>query len=103
MIAHVRSYEKSKALQHPIGLAMVTGAPDSTIYDSDADWVAPQVRVSPTTTCGSGTPKCKVNVNDSDHSYFGMWNDTAQQNRQYAWENFTRGNNVLFMDPYVVH
>jgi hypothetical protein len=103
MIAHVRSYESTKPRQHPIGLAMVTGDPDSTIYNSDADWVAPQVRISPTTTCGSGTPKCKVNVNDSDHSYFGMWNDTAQQNRQYAWENFTRGNNVLFMDPYVVH
>jgi hypothetical protein len=102
MIAHVRSYEASKAIQHPIGLAMLTGDPDSTIYDSDADWVAPQARLSPTTTCGTGTPKCKVNVNDSDHSYFGMWNDTPQQNREYAWENFARGNNVLFMDPYVV-
>ena len=103
MISHVRSYVAAKPRQHPIGLAMVTGDPDSTIYNSDADWVAPQVRISPTTTCGTGTPKCKVNVNDSDHSYFGMWNDTAQQNRQYAWENFTRGNNVLFMDPYVVY
>jgi hypothetical protein len=102
MIAHVRSYEAGKPLRHPVGLAMLTGDPDSTIYDSDADWVAPQVRISPTTTCGTGTPKCKVNVNDSDHSYFGMWNDSAAQNRQYAWENFTRGNNVLFMDPYVV-
>ena len=102
MIAHVRSYESSKALKHPVGLAMLTGDPDSTIYDSDADWVAPAARLSPITTCGTGTPKCKVNVNDSDHSYFGMWNDSAQQNRQYAWENFTRGNNVLFMDPYVV-
>jgi collagenase-like protein with putative collagen-binding domain len=103
MIAHVRAYEAGKPLHHPIGLAMLTGDPDSTIYDSDADWVAPQVQISPTTTCGGGTPKCKVNVNDSDHSYFGMWNDTPQQNRQYAWENFARGNNVLFMDPYVVY
>src|SRR5262249_8104258 len=66
------------------------------------DWVAPFAKLSPSTTCGSGTPKCKVNVNDSDHSYFGMWNDTAQANRQYAWENFARGNQVAFMDPYVV-
>jgi hypothetical protein len=102
MIAHVRTYEGTKPLHHPIGLAMLTGDPDSTIYNSDADWVAPQARLSPTTTCGTGTPKCKVNVNDSDHSYFGMWNDTPEQNRQYAWENFARGNNVLFMDPYVV-
>jgi hypothetical protein len=32
-----------------------------------------------------------------------MWNDTAQQNRSYAWENFMAGNQVLFMDPYVVY
>jgi hypothetical protein len=32
-----------------------------------------------------------------------MWNDTAQENRQYAWENFMGGNNVAFMDPYVVY
>jgi hypothetical protein len=103
MIAHVRSYEATKPHQHPIGLAMITGDPDSTLYDSNADWVAPQVQLSPVTSCGTGTPKCKVNVNDSDHSYFGMWNDTAQQNRQYAWQNFARGNNVAFMDPYVVY
>lgn len=31
-------------------------------------------------SCGIGTPACKVNINDSDHSYFGMWNDTAAEN-----------------------
>jgi hypothetical protein len=103
MIAHVRNYEAGLQHHHPIGLAMLTGAPDSAIYDTDADWVAPQARISPTTTCGTGTPRCKVNVNDSDHSYFGMWNDTPQQNRQYAWENFASGNNVIFMDPYVAY
>ena len=102
MIAHVRTYEAGKPKQHPVGLAAITGAPDSAIYDSDADWVAPFALISPSATCGAGTPKCKVNLNDSDHSYFGMWNDTAQKNRQYAWENFARGNQVAFMDPYVV-
>jgi hypothetical protein len=102
MIAHVRAYEAGKPEQHPIGLAAITGADDQTVYDSDADWVAPFAQLSPSMTCGSGSPKCKVDVNDSDHSYFGMWNDTAQKNRQYAWENFARGNQVAFMDPYVV-
>ena len=102
MIAHVRAYESGKAHQHPIGLAAITGAPDSAIYDSDADWVAPFAQLSPSMTCGAGTPKCKVNLNDSDHSYFGMWNDSAKTNRNYAWENFARGNNVVFMDPYTV-
>jgi hypothetical protein len=48
-------------------------------------------------------PPCKVNINDSDHSYFGMWNDSPQVNRNYFWKNFTNGNQTLFMDPYVVY
>jgi hypothetical protein len=44
-----------------------------------------------------------VNINDSDHSYFGIWNDSPQVNRNYFWINFTDGNQTLFMDPYVVY
>jgi len=102
-IAHIRAYESKKSWQHPIGYATLIGAPDSILYNSDADWVKPQVRISPMASCGSGKPACKVNVNDSDHSYFGMWKDTPQQNRNYAWENFMNGNQVLFMDPYLVY
>src|SRR5439155_1035698 len=29
--------------------------------------------------------------------------DTPQTNRNYAWENFKTGNQVLFMDPYLVY
>ena len=32
-----------------------------------------------------------------------MWKHTPQVNRNYAWENFMTGNQVLFMDPYVVY
>jgi hypothetical protein len=123
----VRSYESTKQLQHPIGYAAHSGdqrhfmrqlfdvfrrlldagfrgsIADSAIYNSNADWVALSARISPTTTCGSGVPPCKVNINDSDHSYFGMWNDTVEQNRAYVWENFLRGNQVLFMDPYEIY
>ena len=108
LIAHVRSYESTKPLQHPIGYAAHSPdergrISDSTIYDSNADWVAPSTTISPTSTCGSGVPPCKVNINDSDHSYFGMWNDTAEQNRAYVWKNFLSGNQVLFMDPYEIY
>ena len=102
-IAHIRSYESRKPHQHPIGYAALIGAPDSILYNSDADWVAPQARISPVTSCGSGKPACKVNVNDSDHSYWEMWKETPQKNRNFAWENFMAGNQVLFMDPYVVY
>jgi hypothetical protein len=101
-ISHIRTYESGKPHQHPIGYAALTHASDTILYNSDADWVAPQVRVSPISSCGTGKPACKVDVNDSDHSYYHIWNDTPQQNRNYAWENFTTGNQVLFMDPYEV-
>jgi hypothetical protein len=101
-ITHIRAYESKKSYRHPIGYAALI-APDTILYNSDADWVAPQARISPTNSCGGGKPGCKVNVNDSDHSYFGMWNESPQKNRNYAWENFMRGHQVLFMDPYVVY
>ena len=103
LIALARSYEAGKPLQHPIGYASPTGVKDSVIINSDADWVSPAAKISPTTSCGNGHPKCKVNINDSDHSYFGMWNDSPQVNRNFFWINFTNGNQTLFMDPYVVY
>jgi len=102
MIALVKAYEKGKPAQHPVGYATLDAPSDSILYNSDADWVAPWARFSPGTSCGTGLPQCKVNINDSDHSYFGMWNDSPQVNRNYAWENFMSGNQVLFMDPYLV-
>lgn len=102
-IAHIREYESGKPHHHPIGYAALIGAWDSVLYNSDADWVAPSTIVSPASSCGAGKPACKVNINDSDHSYFGIWKDTPQENRNYAWENFTTGNQVLFMDPYLVN
>jgi hypothetical protein len=102
LIRLARAYETAKPLQHPIGYGVLSDNKDVTIMNSDADWIAPAARISPTRSCGSGYPTCKVNINDSDHSYFGMWNDTAQANRNYFWINFTQGNQTLFMDPYVV-
>lgn len=102
-ISHIRTYESGKPYQHPIGYASLIDATDTILYNSNADWVAPSARISPTASCGSGRPSCKVNINDSDHSYWEMWNDTPQQNRNYIWENFSTGNQVLFMDPYVVY
>jgi hypothetical protein len=106
LISFIRAYEKQKPFQHPIGygeVSMDISKTDLVLYNSDADWVAPAARISPPNSCGKGNPVCKVNVNDSDHSYFGMWNDSPQTNRNYAWENFVNGNQVLFMDPYTVY
>ncbi len=103
LISLVKDYEKGKRFQHPVGYGTLEKQDDSILYNSDADWVAPWAWVSPTESCGTGVPACKVNINDSDHSYFGMWNDTPRKNRNYAWENVMNGNHVLFMDPYLVY
>ncbi len=103
LIALVRAYEARKPQVHPIGYGVPADSNDATITNSDADWIAPAARISPTSSCGGGNPACKVNINDSDHSYFGMWNDSPRANRNYFWINFTNGNQTLFMDPYVVY
>ena len=60
MIAVVRAYESQKPLQHPIGYAALDGAPDSILYNSEADWVAPLAWLSPAKSCGTGTPSCNI-------------------------------------------
>jgi hypothetical protein len=103
LIGKTQTYESGKPHHHPVGYASLADNSDAVIYNSDADWVAPSARISPVNSCGHGAPACKVNVNDSDHSYWEMWKETAQQNRNYAWEDFTNGSQVLFMDPYVAY
>jgi hypothetical protein len=91
-----------KTFQHPVLLAWYNNG-DSVLYNSNADVIAPNAKFpAADTNCGSGTPACKVVVNDSDHSYFSMWTSSDQANRQFVWENFLNGNSVMFMDPYLI-
>jgi hypothetical protein len=101
-IDHIKSYESTKPLHHPVGYAAPLSG-DGGLLASHADWVAPLARNSYISNCDDATPPCKVIINDSDHSYFGLWNDTEQAVRAYIWGNFTRGSQVLFMDPYEVY
>jgi flagellar hook assembly protein FlgD len=94
----------AKVFKHPVHYPTLQyPGNDSALPNSKADVVSPTTRISGTSTCGTGTPPCKVNINDSDHSYYGMWNDSAQTNRNYVWENFANGNQVMFMDPYLIY
>jgi hypothetical protein len=103
LIALVHSYEAGKPYQHPVGYAVRRDNSDASITKSDADWIAPCARISPVNSCGSGHPRCKVNINDSDHSYWGIWNDSPRVNRNFFWINFTQGSQTLFMDPYLIY
>lgn len=97
VVNYVKQYESSKPKQHPVGMTFQwKGGSDLTLYNSPADWISPGSHVPPS----DGT---KVIINDTDHSYgyvdFKHAGQPAQ--RAWVWENFTVGNNVLFMDPYL--
>lgn len=98
VIHYVKQYEATKPKQHPVGMTFQwKGGLDSTLYNSAADWVSPQSRFP----VGDGA---KVIINDTDHSY--PWPDLKHDGkaaqRSWVWKNFTLGNNVAFMDSYLV-
>jgi Putative collagen-binding domain of a collagenase len=99
MIDLVHTYETANypTQKHPVLYPCLQGPSDLNIYTSNAESVAPSARVS------SATNQGKVTINDSDHSYFSMWNDTTLVNRNYVWENLCNASSVLFMDPYIIN
>ncbi len=97
MISLLHSYEAGKPAKHPVLYPMLTGGSDSTLFGSAAEAVAPAAKPAPTNNQG------KVIIEDSDHNYFGMWNDSAQVNRNYFWESFSNGASTIFMDPYEIY
>jgi hypothetical protein len=69
---------------------------DAVLHNSPADWISPVAKV-PTADGG------KVVINDTDHCYFWieLKADGVPAQRAWAWKNFTRGYQCLFMDPYL--
>jgi hypothetical protein len=97
MIAFIQRYEAAKAKQHPVGMTVQwPGNDDDALYRSPATWVSPAAKLP--TADGR-----KVVLNDTDHSYFwtGLKADGVAAQRAWAWQNFTRGSQCLFMDPYL--
>jgi hypothetical protein len=97
MIRFIKSYEGGKAKQHPVGMTcQYPGGSDMTLLASSADWISPLAKVF-------NADGRKVALNDTDHSYFwiGLRKDGLAAQRAWAWENFTRGSQCLFMDPYL--
>jgi hypothetical protein len=98
VIGYVKSYEATKPKQHPVGMNPGTGSTDATLYASAADWVSPGTMLPPSNLT------TKVVVSDTDHScYYTCLKGLGEAGqRAWAWENFSYGNNLLFMDPYLV-
>jgi hypothetical protein len=97
MIQFIKGYEAGQARQHPVGMTQQwPDGQEATLLASPADWISPGTKVPR----GDGR---KVVLNDTDHSYFwiGLKADGVAAQRAWVWENFTRGNQCLFMDPYL--
>jgi len=97
IIQFIKRYEATKPKQHPVGFTVAyPNGNDAALLESPADWISPAAKLP----AGDGR---KVIVNDTDHSYFwiGLRKDGVAAQRAWAWENLTRGNQCLFMDPYL--
>ena len=96
-IRFIKDYEAKKPKQHPVGMtAQYPEGKDDVLFQSPADWISPASRF----LTGDGR---KIILNDTDHSYFwtGLRQDGQAAQRAWVWKNFTRGNQCLFMDPYL--
>jgi hypothetical protein len=94
MIRFIKTYEKTKPKQHPVGMTFqYRGGKNQTLLDSPADWISPNpeggYRDDPPTSDGS-----KIVISDTDH----LWGIGG--NQAWVWKSFTRGLNPIFMDPY---
>jgi hypothetical protein len=96
MIRIIKAYEAGKARQHPVGMTRQWPGDDGPLLESPADWISPGEKLP----AADGR---KVVINDTDHSYFwtGLKEDGPAAQRAWVWENFTRGCQCLFMDPYL--
>ena len=97
MIKFIKRYEATKPQQHVVGMtAQWPNGNDDVLVRSPADWISPAGKFY-------SVDGRKVVLNDTDHSYFwtGLKKDGIAAQRAWVWANFTRGNQCLFMDPYL--
>ncbi len=93
---YVHEVERSMPRQHPVGITPEGTCQDTEeLYATNADWISPscgpvfEYRCNPPAADGR-----KVIINDTDHIW-GHGGEVA-----WIWKNFTRGINVIFMDPW---
>jgi len=103
MIDLIHRYETGKGKQHPVGMSFqYAGGTNAELFASPADWIAPGAGDGYQTDPPAADGR-KVLVNDTDHSFYwtGLQAIGTAGQQAWVWKNFLRGNNVLFMDPYL--
>jgi hypothetical protein len=115
VMTEVSNYESTTyGIHHPIGINYGNSIDDSNVYNTNADYVSPSTEVPPDATgqcpvvTGNGgaantsSGRCKVVLNDSDHSYYFtyMQSDGPTGQTAWVWKNFLHGNGVAFEDLF---
>jgi hypothetical protein len=93
----IKEYERDTSpKQHPVGITAEGGEQkNAELFATTADWISPsngrlfEYRYNPPPADGS-----KVILTDTDH----LWGHGCEV--AWIWKSFTRGMNVLFMDPW---
>src|SRR5262245_59959525 len=78
MIDLVKSIERGKPKQHPVGMTSTYPGTDDDLFKSHADWISPNNPIAP----GDGR---KVILNDTDHSYGWRQLQRDGPTAQRAW------------------
>jgi uncharacterized protein DUF6298 len=98
MIRFVKEYEATKPKQHPVGITWEwLNGNNQYLYDSPADWISLGGGVNIETyepPVSDGKSNSKIIIADTDH-LCGLCGTI-----QWIWKSFTRGENLLYMDPY---
>jgi hypothetical protein len=103
MIDFIHLYEKTKPKQHPVGMTFqYKGGSVEELFASPADWISPDCShgYKPDPPAATGR---KVMIVDTDHGYGwqALKKDGPRVQQAWVWKNLLRGNQTLFMDPYL--
>lgn len=99
VIRTMQDYEKKLGKVHAIGIAGHGGEKLGDMLDGQADWISPGNNDGPGFEDPFNNPPLwlgfkKVSVLDTDH----LWGHGIEY--PWVWRAFTRGHNILFMDPW---
>jgi Putative collagen-binding domain of a collagenase len=90
----IREYERRKGIRHPVGMTYQhVGGKNQTLWEGPADWISPKWIVTKWTFRYPLPNGRKVVLSDTDH-HCGVCGDEG-----FVWKTFTRGHNVILMDP----
>lgn len=103
MIDYIQRYERTKLKQHPVGMTFqFKGGTNEELFASNAEWISPYGEDAYISDPPAADGR-KVVLSDTDHFYGwkALKKDGPAKHQAWVWKNLCRGNQTLFMDPYL--